>query len=279
MTTDDASSTGWNALDHWGDAVRVDKMVDGVANDVWSVRLGDRLVVGRLGRRSDADLEWEADLLDHLGALGFAVPSRIPTLDGRRAVDGLTLMTWVDGEAPNGASEWRRVADTVRALHEATIGWPQRPGWCSSADLLTRDRGTKVDLTAMPAEGVARCRHAWRRLAGSPVSVVHGDLNPGNIRVTPTAVGLIDWDEAHVDHTVLDLVLPGNAAELPDDLLDLAGQASSAWEAAVCWDDEYARRRLAEVRPSAGREAVGVLVEDPLEEVVGPVEPGVADEE
>ena len=29
---------------------------------------------------------------------------------------------------------------------------------------------------------------------------------------------------------------------------DVAAQASAAWEAAVCWDDEYAVKRLAEVR-------------------------------
>jgi hypothetical protein len=28
----------------------------------------------------------------------------------------------------------------------------------------------------------------------------------------------------------------------------MAVQASAAWEAAVCWDDEYAIKRLAQVR-------------------------------
>jgi hypothetical protein len=46
----------------------------------------------------------------------------------------------------------------------------------------------------------------------------------------------------------LDLVLPGNAAGLDDGAYDIAAQASAAWEAAVCWDDEYAVKRLAEVR-------------------------------
>ena len=61
-------------------------------------------------------------------------------------------------------------------------------------------------------------------------------------------VALIDWDESHVDVPDLDLVLPDNAAGLDDGALDIAGQASAAWEAAVCWDDEHAGRRLAEVR-------------------------------
>lgn len=61
-------------------------------------------------------------------------------------------------------------------------------------------------------------------------------------------VALIDWDEAHVDVPDLDLVLPHNAAGLDDGAHDIAAQASAAWEAAVCWNDEYAVRRLAEVR-------------------------------
>src|SRR5688500_6521265 len=100
----------------------------------------------------------------------------------------------------------------------------------------------------MPPQAVARCRAAWARLAGRGTCVVHGDPNPRNVRVTAERVGPIDWDEAHVDVPDLDLALPHNAAGLDDEALDIAAQASAAWEAAVCWDDEHARKRLAEVR-------------------------------
>src|SRR6185436_15280705 len=100
-----------------------------------------------------------------------------------------------------------------------------------------------------PTEGVARCRAAWARLIGRPVCVVHGNPNnPGNVRMTADRVALIDWDEAHVDVCDLDLVLPHNAADLVEGMYDIAAQASAAWEAAVCWGDEYAVSRLAEVR-------------------------------
>jgi hypothetical protein len=46
----------------------------------------------------------------------------------------------------------------------------------------------------------------------------------------------------------LDLVLPYNAAALDTSTYDIAAQASAAWEAAVCWNDEYSVKRLAEVR-------------------------------
>jgi aminoglycoside phosphotransferase (APT) family kinase protein len=77
---------------------------------------------------------------------------------------------------------------------------------------------------------------------------VHGDPNPGNIRMTADRVAMIDWDEAHVDVPDLDLVLPHNAADLEDGAFDIAAQASAAWEAAVCWDDDHSKVRLAEVR-------------------------------
>jgi hypothetical protein len=67
--------------------------------------------------------------------------------------------------------------------------------------------------------------------------------------MTPGRVALIDWDESHVDVPDLDLVLPHNAGDLDSAARDIAEQASAAWEAAVCWDDDYAVTRLAEVRP------------------------------
>jgi Ser/Thr protein kinase RdoA (MazF antagonist) len=255
MTVDDQRGhkvwrMGWEALSQWGeDVARLERLAGGVANDVWSVRVRGHLAVGRLGGRSDADLAWETGLLRHLDREGLTVPVPIPTRDGRLFVDGLVVMTYLEGGPPETPADWRRVAGALRELHRLTRGWPQRPGWRSSADLLHAATGTKVDLGAMPVEGVARCRAAWARLAGRQTCVVHGDPNPGNVRMTADRVALIDWDEAHADVPDLDLVLPGNAAGLDDDAYDVAAQASAAWEAAVCWDDEYAVKRLAEVRP------------------------------
>jgi Ser/Thr protein kinase RdoA (MazF antagonist) len=240
----------WKALAQWGeDATRVERLAGGVANDVWSVRINGRLAVGRLGMRSDADLAWETELLQYLDREGLTVPVPIPTKDGRLFADGLVVMTYVEGGPPVTEADWRRVADTLSTLHRLTQDWPQRPGWRSSTDLLHVDSGTKVDLRAMPPEGVVRCRAAWARLVGRQTCVVHGDHNPGNVRMTSERVALIDWDESHVDVPDLDLVLPFNAAGLDSHALDIAAQASAAWEAAVCWDDDFSIRRLAEVRP------------------------------
>jgi len=241
---------GWEALGLWGeDAARIERLAGGVANDVWSVRIRGQVVVGRLGHRGDADLRWEAELLQHLDRAGMTVPVPIPTLDGRLFADGLMLMTFVEGGPPQTAADWGRVAETLRELHRLTQGRPQRPGWRSSVDFIAASRGTRIDLAAMPPEGVERCRAAWARLIGRERTVVHGDPNPRNIRMTADRVALIDWDESHVDVPDLDLALPHNAAGLDERAFDVASQASAAWEAAVCWDDDYSRRRLAEVRP------------------------------
>ena len=240
---------GWEALQQWGDDVaRIAPLSGGVANHVWSVRVNGQLAVGRLGARCDADLAWETKLLRHLEGEGLTVPMPIATRDGRLFADGLVVMTFVEGRPPQTEADWRRVAEVLRRLHRLTRGWSQRPGWRSSADLLHTETGTKIDLGAMSPEGVARCRAAWARLAGRQTCVVHGDPNPGNIRMTADRVALIDWDEAHVDVPDLDLALPHDAADLGVDAYDIAAQASAAWDAAVCWDDEYAVQRLAEVR-------------------------------
>lgn len=240
---------GWDALDLWG-ARRVERLTGGTSNDVWRVEIDGQVAVGRLGQRADADLAWEMDLMAHLDRNGLGVPMPIPTRDGRLFAEGLVVMTYVPGGPPQDAADWRRVGETLRRLHGLTADWPQRPGWRASTDLLSADKGTRIDLTAMPSEAVLRCRAAWARLAGQSMTVVHGNPgNPGNILMTADRVALIDWDEAHVDVPVLDLVLPHNGGGLEGAARDAAEQASAAWEAAVCWKDDYAEMRLAEVRP------------------------------
>ncbi len=184
---------GWRALEQWGDdVVRVKPLAGGVVNEVWSVRVNGQLAVARLGARSDADLAWETDLMRHLDREGLTVPVPIATTSGRLFAEGLVVMTYVEGEPPESEADWRRVADTLRRLHRLTQGWPQRPGWRSSTDLLHAETGTKIDLGAMPPEGVARCRAAWARLAGHQTCVIHSDPTPGNILMTADRVGIID---------------------------------------------------------------------------------------
>ena len=102
---------GWQALDQWGDDVaRIEPLTGGVGvNEVWSVRVNGQMTVGRLGNRSDADLSWETELLRYLDREGMTVPAPIATMDGRYFVDGLVVMTYVEGGPPETVADWRRV--------------------------------------------------------------------------------------------------------------------------------------------------------------------------
>ena len=80
---------------------------------------------------------------------GLTVPMPIPTTDGRLFVNGLMVMTYVEGGPPGTESDWQRVAETLRQLHRLTQGWPQRPGWRSSTDLLDTETATRINLSAV----------------------------------------------------------------------------------------------------------------------------------
>src|ERR1700748_2535175 len=105
---------GWEPLEQWGvDVIRIEPLTGGVGvNEVWSVRVNGHLAVGRLGRRSDADLARETGLFRHFDREGMTVPVRIPTPDGRNFADGLVVTTYVEGGSPGTEADWRRVAGT-----------------------------------------------------------------------------------------------------------------------------------------------------------------------
>ena len=234
-----------SALAAWGQLDVIGPLGGGHRNTVLELRRGRDRLVARSSRRPPASLDWETGLLDHLARHGLRVPAVVPALDGRRHVAGVIVQTWLEGTPP-GPHDWAAVAVAVRRLHELTAGWPQRPGFASTIDLLTADRGGDVDLAAMPADAVAACRRAWARLAGTPQAVVHGDLAPANVRRSSAGPGLLDWDEARVDCTDLDLAdIPGSG--LPPPRLAAARSAVTAWEAANSWTTEpdYAERQLA----------------------------------
>jgi Ser/Thr protein kinase RdoA (MazF antagonist) len=232
-------------LEAWGRLRVVGRLGGGNRNEVLEVRRGAERLVARRSRRSPASLSWEVRLLEQLTRCGLRVPAVVPALDGRRHVDGVIVMGWLEGRPPQ-ADDWPVVAAALRRVHEVTHGWPQRPGAASTQDLLTAQRGGDVDLARMPVEAVAACRRAWAALAGSAEAVVHGDPGPTNVRISESGVGLLDWDESRVDATDLDLAeLPG--ADLPPDRLAVVRAAATAWETASGWlvEPSYARRQLA----------------------------------
>ncbi len=238
----------------WGHVELVGRLGGGNRNEVNEVVLGAERAVARRTRRLAASLDWELDLLDLLLAEGFVVPATIPTLDGRRHARGVVVQTWLDGAPPTDESDWERVRLELARLHAITGDRPQRPGSRSVVELEPGDRSGDADLGVMPADVVEDCRLAWRALDGLPRSVIHGDPSASNLRVTGTTVGILDWDEARVDVSALDLAdLPAHS--LTEPLATVVGRAADAWEAANGWvvEPAYARRRLARLRATPPR--------------------------
>jgi Ser/Thr protein kinase RdoA (MazF antagonist) len=239
------------AIKRWGgNATITAKLSGGTRSDVWAVQIEGRPHTLRRSRRPLAAVDWELDLIQFLSSQGVGVPSVLPTTDGSRTYGRFFALSWIEGRPPRTDAEWREVATTLEHVHELTRSWPQRPTFASTVDLLTSWAGGDVNLSLMPRTAVEQCRKAWLPLIGERTSAIHGDPR-GNVLITERGVVFIDWDEARVDVSMLDLAdLPGEHA--PPAVLAVARRAASAWEAAASWslEPDYARRRLAELASS-----------------------------
>lgn len=226
-------------------------LIGGARSSVWLARRGGQRLVVRRSGRTPASLDWELDLLTHLGEHGVGVPRYVVADDGRRQVDRVLVQRFVDGAPPAETADWRRVVATLGEMHELTTGWPQRPGFASATELLTTDRGGDVRLDLMPADAVAAVRAAWLPvLTGAPCAI-HADVGAGNILVGDGGVTLLDWDEARVDVPWFDFAFVPGEVSVPSPVERQAlVTAGVAWEAATCWapEPEYAARRLDELR-------------------------------
>ncbi|HEX5495179.1 MAG TPA: aminoglycoside phosphotransferase family protein [Mycobacteriales bacterium] len=238
---------GWSG---WSGVRVVAPLTGGARNEVFLAQRGrERLVLRRSTRPPDS-LEWELDLLEHLGNNGIGVPQLILADDGRRHVDGWMVAKFAAGHQPRDVADWRRVIDTATAVHELTPRWPQRPGFASARDLLTIQRGGDVDLGAMPPEAVRAVRQAWKPVLRGTECAIHADLGGGNVLVDGSTVTLLDWDEARVDVPWFDFAYFPENVEVPTPTGRPAlTTAGVAWEAATCWvpEPDYAARRLAEL--------------------------------
>lgn len=240
-------------LDAWPRLELEQRLAGGARNVVFLARRGDRRFVVRRSSRSPAALAWELELLVVLDDAGFVVPRPVADEAGRLSVDGTWVAPFLPGRRPVNRDDWVRAADRLAALHQFTLGHPQRPGFASSAKLLNETKGGDIDLSLLPADVVATIRECWRAVQVGPASVVHGDPGVTNLVIADDgSVSLIDWDEARVDVGWFDLAALPENVPLPVDegpSREVIVTAGVAWEAATSWRAEpnYARRRLAEL--------------------------------
>jgi Ser/Thr protein kinase RdoA (MazF antagonist) len=233
-------------LGEFGDVELGAVLTEGARNEVVAVRVDRLAAVARRSRRGEESLDWELDLLEFLAACDIVVPRPIRTAAGARRIGTLSLFTWIDGHQPATTAEWEAVRDELRRIHRLTVGWPQRPGFASAADLLTMQAGGDVDLGSMPPAAVEQCRRAWAALpAESATHVVHGDPGRSNLRIVDGRVAVLDWDEARVDHAWFDLADLQVQSLQPVEAV-VAQRAAHAWEAANGWrhEPDYAAHRL-----------------------------------
>jgi Ser/Thr protein kinase RdoA (MazF antagonist) len=227
----------------WGGQFElVRPLLGGTISAVTLVERGAELLVAKEISLTRASAQWQAELLAMLALAGFGVPTMLPTPSGDFTHDGIVLSRYIEGSPPGSDSDGLAVRSYVDGLHALTRRWPRRPDSPSCVAFAT---GAAPLPAHIPPELASDFLRAWAPMTGAPLSVIHGDPNRKNVLVTASGPALIDWEEARVDYSCLDLAgLPGGKEDLA------AYTASAAWEAFICWDTErgYAMRRVAEFR-------------------------------
>lgn len=193
---------------------------------------GHRNIVLRCGdyvlkstTRNEAQIVWLLEPMRMAEHCGLRVPYPQRSQSGSFVVSGWTCEPFLSGKpAPPKA-----ISSEIEALHHSAEATQQRPGFLSAQDLMLRDQSADIDLTLLPTDLRGAIRGAWSELSPEKDTLIHADLNPSNILMSPDgAPALIDWDEARRDHPAFD------RAQLADPD-PITQRASMAWEIACCW--------------------------------------------
>jgi len=198
--------------------------------------------IHRVGYRSTAQLDTEANYLLALAGRGLRVPRLLPTTDGAANVAHgsggqqvvIDLQDWIDQAAPMGdialaldgdrtlaESDFHALGGELGKLHVAcqrigVPGWFARGAW-DAAGLagpapLWGDPAKLPSLDGAQREAIGHAMAALRaRLAALPVDaecfgVIHADLTPENVLVSHGEPTLIDFDDFGTGWHLFDLV-------------------------------------------------------------------------
>lgn len=180
----------------WPGLSLVAPLPGGARNVVWRARDGaGREWVVKSTAHCEAALAWLAPVQAAAQAAGLIVPEPLRDGAGRRAPGGWCAEPFVAGR-PGTAADLAQLGPRLAAFHDAARALPARPGLPGMAGAPLPE-GLAPDLAAALAA-------AFAPMAGAAIGAIHGDLNPGNLIMTPAGPALIDWDEARRDWLFLD---------------------------------------------------------------------------
>jgi Phosphotransferase enzyme family len=184
-------------------------MQGGARSRLWRVTVAGKPCIARRVTVSEPSLRWLARLQAVAVAQGLWLAPLIPTGTGALTAGGWTVEPLLEGR-PGTAADLPEIRQALRRMHRATRGWPARPGLVPRLPLRLVHPVTEV-------------------------AAVHGDVHQGNVlRLAGGGLALIDWEEARIGDTRLDLGFSRDAA---------GRAAHAAAEVAACWRIEPDRAR------------------------------------
>ncbi len=204
--------------------VIVTRLAGGVSNDVLAVHApGVALVVKRaLGRLRVAE-EWFADpgrVLTEGAALSFASQSQPGSVPDVLLIDPNELVV-VIGHAGSNAHEWKEDLLAGRIDPTVSVELGRRLGrWHldshQSSEVMARfsNRTAFQQLRVEPfyqwvssqqADLSVTIGRVVERMLDTRTCLVHGDLSPKNILITPSRLWVIDWEVAHYGDPAFDI--------------------------------------------------------------------------
>ncbi len=222
----------------WNVDAAIEPLPGGHRNIAFRTSGLDQDLVFKTTRRSEDALRWLIPVWDAVEHAGCAVPRLMTSRNGVFCEQGWTCEPYFRGtHLPS--DKMTTLMPIIKQMHLACATLPQRPGFSSATDLITRNSGGDVDLTTMPQDLVATCRTHWAGLTDLAETAIHADITPTNTLALPDGrIALLDWDEARKDAAIFDLGPLG------------AGEhklARLAWEVACSWtlEPDHAKRLAA----------------------------------